>query len=262
MAAWHEGPLVGLDFETTGVDPLSDLPVQVAVVWHGADGPLRHAVFLVDPGREIPGEAVAIHGITTERARREGCSLQETAERVHRELSVACSEAVPVVAMNASFDVTIAACLFRHAGLRPLEWPRLIDPLVIDRHVDRYRKGKRRLENLCRHYCVSLERPHDAGTDANAAVGLARQIGRRWPEAGSLEAEELTRRQADWHVSWASDFHAWCLREGRRGLDAAEYGWPERLAAAQEASESSTVSTSPSLERGLTMAMRTAALPR
>ena len=29
---WNEGPLLGFDLETTGVNPYSDLPVQVALV--------------------------------------------------------------------------------------------------------------------------------------------------------------------------------------------------------------------------------------
>lgn len=31
----------------------------------------------------------------------------------------------------------------------------VIDPLVIDKHVDKYRKGKRALHALCAHYGVS-----------------------------------------------------------------------------------------------------------
>ena len=67
--AWCDGPLLGFDLETTGIDTTRDLPVQVALVWTTADGVLKADTFLVDPGRDIPAEAIAIHGITTERAR-------------------------------------------------------------------------------------------------------------------------------------------------------------------------------------------------
>lgn len=262
--AWHEGPLIGLDFETTGVDPLSDLPVQVALVWCDGRGGRRKAVFLVDPQTEIPAGAIAIHGISTERARQEGRSLEETAYLLHRELTKAAREGVPLVAMNASFDVTIAECLFSRVGLPSLAWDLVIDPLVIDRWVDRYRKGKRRLDALCETYGICLEGAHDAGHDAAAAVSLAREIGRRWPEVACLEAEELTICQQSWHYSWAASFHQWCLEEGRPGLDPAEYCWPVRAAvgAAQSASEARTMSMSSSVERGLTMAMRIATSPR
>ncbi len=259
---WPESPLVGLDFETTGVDPLFDLPVQLALVWCDGRGDLRCNSFLVDPEREVPEGAFAVHGISTARARAEGRSLEATAHYLHRHLGRAAAEGIPVVAMNASFDVTIAECLFARAGLPSLEWRAVIDPLVIDRRVDRYRKGKRRLENLCETYGVNLAGAHDAAHDAAAALHLARRIGRAWPEVAVIEPEELTRLQSGWHREWAVDFHAWCLREGREGLSENDYLWPARcpLRAAQE-SESRMMSMSSSPERGFTTARRMAVLP-
>ena len=262
--AWPDHPLIGLDFETTGVDPLSDLPVQVALVWCDGTGELRTVSWLVDPGRDVPEGAVAVHGITTERVRDEGRPLGETARILHRELEKAALEDVPVVAMNASFDVTIASCLFEREGLAPLSWRLVVDPLVLDRHLDRYRKGKRRLDALCGHYGVALESAHDAGHDAAAAVALARELGRRFPDAGELEADELTRLQCGWHREWAAGFDDWCRRNGREGLSREEFDWPVRGAGRlsdQPTSESSTTSTSASVERGLTTAMRIAAFP-
>lgn len=260
--AWHDSPLVGLDFETTGVDPVNDLPVQVALVWCDGRGGRQSACFLVDPEVEIPEGAYEVHGISTARARAEGRSLEATAHYLYRQLSKAASEGVPVVAMNASFDVTIAECLFSRVGLPSLEWRAVIDPLVIDRQVDRYRKGKRRLENLCQTYGISLCGAHDAGHDAAAALSLARAIGRCWPEVGRLEPEELTLYEQAWHHRWAVDFHAWCLREGRAGLEPADYLWPARceLRRPAQASESRTMSMSSSLEAGLTTASRMAVL--
>ena len=273
--AWHDNPLIGLDFETTGVDPLRDLPVQVAFVWCDGKGGRSKWVWLVDPGCEIPEAAIEVHGISSARARAEGRSLDETAHRVHQALANAAREGVPLVAMNASFDVTIAACMFARAGLPLLDWDLVIDPLVIDRRVDKYRKGKRRLDALCEHYGICLEGAHDAGHDAAAAVSLAREIGRRWPEAGELDAEELTIFQRAWHYAWAEDFHDWCVNEGRPGLGTEDYLWPVRgLVGAgipggaaggglsgQSSSESRTTSMSSSVERGLTMAMRMATSP-
>ncbi len=264
MAPWYDGPLVGLDFETTGVDPSSDLPVQVALVAFDGRRWGERSVFIVDPGREVPEAAVAVHGISTARARREGLSLDETARRVHRGLKRAVNEAIPLVAMNASFDVTIAAVLFERAGLSPLCFDRVIDPLVIDRRVDPRRAGKRRLDALCAHYGVLLEGAHDAGQDAAAAVALAREIGRRFPEAGGLDPLRLTALQAGWHREWAVDFHAWCLSEGRPGLAPEEYLWPVRLGPrppAQSEREPSTMSMSSSEERGFTTASRMAGAP-
>jgi len=225
---WEDELLVGLDFETTGIDPTSDSPVQVAIVTATAREVSGSEVFLVDPGREIPEGAVAVHGITTERARREGRSLEETARRVHAAMAQALSEAVPVVAMNASFDLTLADRLFRSFGLRSLDWRAVLDPLVLDRHLDRYRKGKRRLDALCEHYHVPLTRAHDAGSDAAAAVELTRQIARFYPSCGRTAPERLTRLQARWHREWAEHYDEWRRSQDLPGLEPEEFAWPLR----------------------------------
>lgn len=225
---WADGLLVGLDFETTGVDPLSDRPVQVAVIWAMPDGEPTAEVALVDPGREIPEAAVAIHGITTERARRDGCTLREAALLVNRAMFRAAEEAVPVVAMNASFDLTIADELFRENGLPDISWRRVLDPLVLDRHLDRYRKGRRRLDALCLQYDVGLEMAHDAGADACAAVQLTRAVARRYPRCAATDPERLTTLQVGWHRDWAVNYDAWRRSQGLDGLAPEELSWPVR----------------------------------
>jgi DNA polymerase-3 subunit epsilon len=253
--AWHNGRLLGFDLETTGIDTSLDLPVQVALVWAEANAVVRIERWLVDPGRVIPDEVIAIHGITTERARSEGCSLGEAAVRIHNAFRRAARAAVPVVAMNANFDVTIAEGLFAAFGLPALAWHTVLDPLVMDRHVDPGREGKRRLDALCEHYRVRLDHPHDAGSDAEAAVSLARRIGRAYTECGGLTAEELTILQAVWHDEWAREHDAWCRDQGLPGLDAHEFSWPCRGAAAARLAASPAVEGSrsrhPTLARRL-----------
>jgi DNA polymerase-3 subunit epsilon len=226
--AWRDGPLLGFDLETTGVDTSSDVPVQVAFVWTTPDRVVEVDSWLVDPGRDIPAEAIAVHGITSERARVEGCKLAEAADRIHTAIRRAAAEGVPVVAMNANFDVTIAERLFRSFGLPSLSWGALLDPLVMDRHLDRYRDGKRRLDALCELYRVRLRQAHDACADAEAAVSLARCIGRRYREYGELDPETLTRWQAAWHEEWAYTYDALCRGQGLAGLGPEEFSWPCR----------------------------------
>ena len=225
---WNEGPLLGFDLETTGVDPHSDLPVQVALVSWEPCGASNREVFLVDPGREVPADAEAIHGISTLRARRDGCPLEEATATVHRALVKAQAAHIPVVAMNASFDITISAMLFRRFGLEPLAWEALVDPLVIDRKVDPHRFGNRRLDALCETYGVVLANPHDAGDDADATVALVRVIAERYPEIASCEIGDLTRFQADWYRVWALEYDSECRENGRLGLEPEEFCWPLR----------------------------------
>ena len=46
----------------------------------------------------------------------------------------------------------------------------VLDALVIDRHVDRYRRGRRTLVDLCALYGVEIANAHDAAADAEAAM--------------------------------------------------------------------------------------------
>ncbi len=76
VGGWPTGEVLGLDFETTGIDRFNDVPVSYALVSVVEGVIVRSWSGLIDPGREIPPEATAVHGISTERARREGMPLR------------------------------------------------------------------------------------------------------------------------------------------------------------------------------------------
>lgn len=70
MGPWPSGELLGFDLETTGIDRFKDVPVSYALVYAVA-GRIRVSWSgLIDPDRDIPEEATAAHGITTEIRRR------------------------------------------------------------------------------------------------------------------------------------------------------------------------------------------------
>jgi DNA polymerase-3 subunit epsilon len=75
----------------------------------------------------------------------------------------------------------------------------VLDGLVLDRRVDRYRRGRRTLGDLCRHYEVDVDCLHDAASDAEAAIGVVRAICRRYARLGVTRPHELHRRQVVWH---------------------------------------------------------------
>src|SRR5262245_34987734 len=57
-------PLVVFDLETTGLDPCTDRVVEVALLKVSPSArPLRDCLAL-NPGRPIPPEATAVHGLT------------------------------------------------------------------------------------------------------------------------------------------------------------------------------------------------------
>ena len=145
---WTEGPLLGFDTETTGVDVDHDRIVTAALVRRDASG-TRIRTWLIDPGVEIPAAASAIHGITTAHARAHGAPPAVALAEIAATVATALAAGTPVVAFNAAYDLSILdAELVRH-GLAtvPERLGRatspVIDPLVLDRHEDRYRRGKR-----------------------------------------------------------------------------------------------------------------------
>jgi DNA polymerase-3 subunit epsilon len=98
-------------------------------------------------------------------------------------------------------------------GLDPLITPApIIDPLVLDKVVDRYRKGKRTLEAAAIAYGVSLVDAHDASADAVAAGRVAQAMARKYPEVLAIEAPVLHAQQVEWCAQQSADFQDYMRR--------------------------------------------------
>ena len=212
--AWHTELLIGFDLETTGTDPTEARIVTGAAVESRAGRLLGRREWLADPGVPIPPEATAVHGIS------DGPAAQ-VADSIADVLVAAWQGGIPVVAYNASFDLTLLAAELRRHGLPSLperlggtDPAPVIDPYTIDRTVDRYRRGKRTLQAVCTEYGVVLEDAHDAVADALAAARLAGAIAGRHPKIADLGAAELHRRQIAWSARRAADFQAHLRRQG------------------------------------------------
>ncbi|MEV6247275.1 3'-5' exonuclease [Streptomyces sp. NPDC051742] len=219
--AWHGETLVGFDLETTGTDPLEARIVTASIVAVHEGRVVRQRDWLADPGIRIPEQASAIHGISSERAAAEGRPVREVADEIAETLTGYWKQGVPVVAYNATFDLTLLSAELRRHGLRSLG-ERLggagigpvVDPYTIDRAVDRYRRGKRNLEAVCGEYGVVLEAAHQAAADALAAVRVAVAIAERHPEVAAMHPAELHERQIVWYRAWAENFQAFLRRKG------------------------------------------------
>jgi DNA polymerase-3 subunit epsilon len=219
--SWHREPLAGFDLETTGTDPHEARIVTGAVIEVRAGEPTARREWLADPGVPIPADAVAVHGISNERATAEGRPADAVADAIAEVLATYWKAGVPVVAYNAAFDLTLLSAELRRYGLPSLS-DRLggadpgpvIDPYTIDRRVDRYRRGKRNLEAVCAEYGVILDAAHDASADALAAARLASAIADRYPKIAALGPADLHRHQIDWYAEWAADFQNFLRRKG------------------------------------------------
>ncbi|PAZ12941.1 DNA polymerase III subunit epsilon [Streptomyces sp. SA15] len=217
---WHRELLIGFDLETTGTDPREARIVTAAVIEVRGGQPIGRREWLADPGVEIPAEAVAVHGISNERAAAEGSPADQVADTVADVLVAYWRTGVPVVAYNAAFDLTLLSAELRRYGLPSLmerlgiDPAPVIDPYTIDRWADRYRRGKRNLEAVCTEYGVPLDSAHDASADALAAARLACAIAGRHPKIAALGPAELHRRQIEWYAEWAADFQSFLRRKG------------------------------------------------
>lgn len=197
-AAWWEGPLVGFDLETTGPDPETARIVTACVVLDvpGRDPEVR--TWLADPGVDIPDAAAAVHGITTEHARAHGQDPADVVAKIMGALAVTMDDhRAPVVAFNASFDFTVLDREARRHGFDPLHPDPVIDPFVLDKQLDRYRRGKRKLVAVAAHYGVTLDDAHTADADALAAVHVVRAMGRIAPFP---PPDQLHRAQVAWRA--------------------------------------------------------------
>ncbi|MER6015016.1 3'-5' exonuclease [Streptomyces bluensis] len=231
---WHQELLIGFDLETTGTDPREARIVTAAVVELRDGQQLGRREWLADPGVEIPADAVAVHGISNERATAEGSPADQVAEAIADVLVTYWRTGVPVVAYNAAFDLTLLSAELRRHGLPSLrerlgglDPAPVIDPYTIDRSVDRYRRGKRNLEAVCTEYGIALDSAHDATADALAAARLARAIAERHPKVAALGPADLHRRQIEWYAAWAADFQSFLRRKG--DTDAVvDASWPMR----------------------------------
>jgi len=243
MKRWQPEPLsifespewmkvVGVfDLETTGVDVTRDRVVTAHMgLLDGGGSVIRARDWFADPGIEIPEGATAVHGITTERARAEGRPAPIVVGEVVAALRALLDAGIPVVAYNAPYDFSLLKNEALRHGVTPIidPWP-VIDPLVVDKAYDRYRRGKRTLQVVAAHYAVRLDDAHDASADAVAAGRVAQALAERFAPWLPPTAGELHTRQIAWARAQAASLTDYFIQIGRLDPDDRLDGsWPIR----------------------------------
>jgi DNA polymerase-3 subunit epsilon len=219
---WPQPILAVVDCEATGTDPKTSRIVQVALIIVLPDGSVLEdasVCTLVDPGVPIPPEATAVHGITEEQLRADGAPGPiEALSLVWLCLLSARTRGAVTAAMNARYDLPLLEAEWeRHLGLHaPGAWVfhPILDPLVIDRHLDPYRRGRRDLASLCQHYGVEPGKAHDPRADALACAGVLRAIAARYPHVAAMDPLALHAAQADWFARWRDGINRYWARKG------------------------------------------------
>ncbi|WP_196829609.1 3'-5' exonuclease [Frigoribacterium sp. CG_9.8] len=216
------------DLETTGIDTDTSRIVSAYVGVLDVTGQPKGVSWLADPGIEIPLQASAVHGITTQRARAEGRDAAEVVAEIVAVLRALLDQGVPIVVYNASYDLTLLNRECRRHGIEPLDNPLpIIDPLVIDRAMDRFRKGKRTLEAAAQHYGVELMDAHDAEADAVAAGRVAQAVARKYANLLGDDVALVHSNQVTWAAESAASFQEY-MRRSKDPTFVADGAWPER----------------------------------
>ncbi|MDE0546839.1 3'-5' exonuclease [Microbacterium sp. C7(2022)] len=243
MQSWHATPLplfdvpswtrvMGVfDLETTGIEVESDRIVTAHVgLLDAAGNVIRARDWLVDPGTEIPEGATAVHGITTEHAREHGSPARGAIGEIVDELRALLDAGIPVVAYNAPFDFSLLKHEANRHGVDPIHAPSpVIDPLVVDKALDRYRRGKRTLEVVAAHYAIRLDGAHEASADAVAAGRVAQAIAERYSTQLPSDLSVLHTQQISWARAQAVSLTEYFIKIGRiEPDDQVDGSWPIR----------------------------------
>lgn len=230
--AWADAPFLGIDCESTSVDPWTARIVELAIAEVAPDGQvLSSSRWVVNPDVDIPTEAAAIHGITTERARAEGVPVAEALAGLSARLYDNGLKA-PVAGFNMRYDLPlILSEADRHGVDVPMFAP-VLDAMVVDRGCDRYRKGSRKLTAVADHYDVALGADaHGALADAVAAARVMHALVARFPELAEQSLSSLWLKQSRWFETWREGFEDY-LRRTKDPQAVLVPGWPLPCSAA------------------------------
>lgn len=239
---WWQGRMCAFDTETTGTDPTQARLVTATVSLVGGGKETATQSWLCIPEAPIPAEATAVHGITTEYAEAHGRPVYSVASEIALALVMAICEGWPLVIFNAPYDLTLILNELervgagRHSALpqRLADSALIVDPLVIDRGLDKFRKGSRKLADMCAHYGITLENAHDASADALAAARLVYRMGAKFG-APMADLVGLQHQQRTWYKAWCLNFADYLRREGKPTDDLHPDGWPFRAPVREEA---------------------------
>lgn len=183
------------DTETTGLDPASgDRLVEFAGIELRDRIPTGAALhFYVNPERDMPAEAEAVHGLSAEFLRDKPLFADKAAELLQF------FGDSPIVAHNAGFDLRFLDAELGRAGLPRLDAARVVDTLDLARR--RFPGAKHSLDALCQRFGIdrSARVVHGALIDAELLAEVyvelmgGRQMGLDLAASGPVQEASVRR---------------------------------------------------------------------
>jgi DNA polymerase-3 subunit epsilon len=138
-----------LDTETTGMDPdKGDRMIEIGCVElinHIPTG--KHLQLYINPERDVPADATAVHGITNE-----FLEDKPVFSQVYSEFLDFIGADAKLVIHNAEFDMKFINAELKTVGHTALPWSRVIDTLAIARR--KFPGSPANLDALCRRFGI------------------------------------------------------------------------------------------------------------
>lgn len=179
------GPIAVIDVETTGLDPVHDAIIQVAVLAVGGDGAKTLHSWFVDPGRPIPPAIYRLTGF-------QGADFAgaPTLDQVGEEIRTVVRHADAIVGHHVGFDLAFLAVIGLRAArvIDTQEWARVAFP-------------GRSSYRLADFGFAGRFPAHDARGDVEATWQLAEAIRERLgglPAGTQAELARLLGSEWDW----------------------------------------------------------------
>ena len=210
--SWWRYPLVIVDFDTTGVDPLVAHPVSIAAVRLEQGEERGHLYTLLDPGEPIPAGATQIHGITDEMVKGAPKLASLTAQ-----LCELAQGAVPCGYHGELYDKLILqrSIIGPDCPLIDARQP-WIDPLVMIRKIDRYVKGagRHKLEAVAARWGVPFEEgeAHNALADVRATGRVLAELVRQGNVSSACSLGRLLEYIGQVRVQQQADYERYRAR--------------------------------------------------
>jgi len=189
---------VVLDLETTGLDRQGDKIIEIAMIKFKDNEVSFSTETLINPGIHIPESASRVNHIYDEDVKN-APKIEDVIEAVNEFI-----EDLPIVAHNASFDVSFLAREMSNAGIsRKLEY---VDTISLCRKVLNLKSNS--LDAVSKHLQLSREETHRAMSDSVATAEilqycLNKQISEH-EERQARKKEEKARMEEWRHKSYAA----------------------------------------------------------
>lgn len=178
-----KNPAVVFDLETTGVSLVHDRIIEISILKVHPDGLEETKTRRINPGRPIPPESTAVHGITDEDV--QDCpTFDQVAKSLYQWI-----EGCDIIGFNSiRFDVPMLVEELLRAGVQvDLSRRKLIDVQTIYHKMER-----RNLEAAYRFYCgKTLVGAHSAEADTRATYEVLMAQLDRYPEELTNDMEAL-----------------------------------------------------------------------